>query len=88
MLPIAPTSDNIYENMQKTSPEALTTVPTFLDAWATEKDDEKIALLKNLRYISFGGGPLTFEKGRFLVNKGVRLRNAYGGTEVCTYFPL
>jgi acyl-coenzyme A synthetase/AMP-(fatty) acid ligase len=84
-LPGLPTSDNILENINKTGVEAVMTVPTFIDDWATEADDKTIAILRQLRIVAFGGGPLAFDKGEALASRGVKLRSTYGGTEVGFY---
>jgi acyl-coenzyme A synthetase/AMP-(fatty) acid ligase len=87
-LPLAPTSDNIIENARKTGAEGIMTVPTFLDNWATEADEEKLAVLRGMQIVGFAGGPLAYEKGQFLVKQGVKVRTLYGGTEVCCYTSL
>jgi acyl-coenzyme A synthetase/AMP-(fatty) acid ligase len=88
-LPMAPTAENIIENARKTGAQMIMSVPTFLDAWATEANDETLSLLRRMRFVGFGGGPLAYEKGQFLTRQGVKLRSLYGGTEVrfqCLFF--
>jgi acyl-coenzyme A synthetase/AMP-(fatty) acid ligase len=82
-LPLAPTSENIIENARITRAEGIMTVPTFLADWATEADEEKLSVLRRMRVVGFGGGPLAYDKGQFLVDQGVKVRSLYGGTEVC-----
>jgi acyl-coenzyme A synthetase/AMP-(fatty) acid ligase len=82
-LPLSPTSENIIENARKTRVEGIMTVPTFLANWATEADEEKLSVLRKMRFVGFGGGPLAYEKGQFLVDQRIKVRSLYGGTEVC-----
>jgi acyl-coenzyme A synthetase/AMP-(fatty) acid ligase len=87
LLPMAPTAENIIENIYKTDAEAIFTVPTFLDQWATKVNQKTITTLRRLRLVGYAGGPLSYEKGQFLVNQGVKVRSLYGGTEVLvSYF--
>jgi hypothetical protein len=85
-LPAIPTSDTIIENIKKNYIKAIITVPIFLDNWAAEADKGKFTVLKELQMIAFGGGPLAYEKGNFLVSQGIKIRSLYGGTEVGVLF--
>jgi hypothetical protein len=85
-LPLAPTAENIIENARYTGVEAIYVLPLFLDDWATEADEEKLAFLRCMRIVGFAGGPLAYEKGQFLVSQGIKLRSMYGGAEVSLMF--
>jgi acyl-coenzyme A synthetase/AMP-(fatty) acid ligase len=87
-LPMAPTAQNIIENARKTHADSITSVPVFLDQWATEADEETLSFLRSMRIVGFAGGPLAYEKGKFLVSQGVKVRSVYAGTEVRLVFIL
>ncbi|KAF7798293.1 hypothetical protein EIP86_009512 [Pleurotus ostreatoroseus] len=54
-------------------------VPSIIEIWST--DSEKIAFLKTLKALVFGGGPLSKKVGGLLVSQGVQLYVEYGHTE-------
>ncbi|TFK74139.1 putative aminoadipate reductase [Pluteus cervinus] len=78
-LPVIPSPDNIIDHIRRTKADALMIVPAFLQAWA--RSPNAISVLKTLRYVHFGGGPLAPKLGQELVQSGVNIRSIYGGTE-------
>ncbi|KAJ3528806.1 hypothetical protein NMY22_g9265 [Coprinellus aureogranulatus] len=77
--PHMPTPDSVFKCMQATSSNILFCVPAFLEDWALEKD--KVAQLRNLDAIVFGGGPISSEAGNILHKEGCKVGPMYGSTE-------
>lgn len=77
--PTLPTAENTLSYSLAAKISHIVIVPSFLKTWA--RSDEHLKLLKNIHFISFGGGPLTKEAGDKIVNAGVWLKSVYGGTE-------
>ncbi|KIK91581.1 hypothetical protein PAXRUDRAFT_149195 [Paxillus rubicundulus Ve08.2h10] len=77
--PVIPTSDNIIECVRQTKCDYLMTVPTFLEQMATS--EEAIEVLKTMKLVCFGGGPLPGKAGDALRAAGVPIGITYGGTE-------
>ncbi|KAF9070475.1 putative aminoadipate reductase [Rhodocollybia butyracea] len=78
-LPITPTPDNILEQYERTSCSACYTLPAMIQIWA--QSPSSVEILRKLKVLIFGGGPLASTVGDYLVARGVPLRAVYGGTE-------
>ncbi|KAF8436597.1 putative nonribosomal peptide synthetase [Boletus edulis BED1] len=77
--PVIPTSNNVVEQLKHVDCNALMIVPAFLEQMATS--DEAIETLKKIKFVTSSGGPLPVNVGQKLWAAGVKLANAYGGTE-------
>lgn len=64
------------------------TVPSILEDIATSPEKEGSHILSQLNFVAFGGGPLKVAVGDSLANKGVKLLNHYGATEVGPISPM
>ncbi|KAJ7067512.1 putative nonribosomal peptide synthetase [Mycena amicta] len=73
------TAENALENARRAGANGIMTVPAFLVEWAQREED--VEYLKSLNRVPFGGGPLPTRVGDFLMNRGVKLAQIYGGTE-------
>ncbi|RPD79527.1 acetyl-CoA synthetase-like protein [Lentinus tigrinus ALCF2SS1-7] len=80
--PTVPTSDNVFEGAHSTDSHYLLTVPTFVETWS--RDAEKVAHMKTMKGLMFGGAPLNQEIGDSLALQGINLITLYGCTEVGT----
>ncbi|CAE6475175.1 unnamed protein product [Rhizoctonia solani] len=78
-IPAVPTPASTLEAITSISCTFLICVPVFLEAWA--HDEEAIAVLKSIKRVIFGGGPLTDEIGNKLIDRGIRMFSGYGATE-------
>ncbi|CAE6441732.1 unnamed protein product [Rhizoctonia solani] len=78
-VPVVPNPNSTLKAIEGTKCTFLVCVPAFLEAWA--RDEDAIAILKHIKGIMFGGGPLTDAIGNELVNRGVRIYSGFGGTE-------
>ncbi|KAG2133352.1 putative aminoadipate reductase [Suillus clintonianus] len=78
--PIIPNSQNILESVLNTKSTALWAMPFFLEQWACSPN--AVDILKTLKYVLFGGGPLASKTGNALVDAGVMLSVTYGATEI------
>ncbi|CAE6475171.1 unnamed protein product [Rhizoctonia solani] len=79
-VPVMPNQNLTLEAVANTNCSFLICVPTFLDAWA--QNDEAIAILKRMKGIMFGGGPLTDAVGDKLAKHEIRIYPLYGATEI------
>ncbi|KAF9060301.1 acetyl-CoA synthetase-like protein [Rhodocollybia butyracea] len=78
-LPVTSTPDNIIEHLQRTSCTGCFTIPAIVQIWA--QSPSTVDVLRKLKVLLFGGGPLSSTTGDSLVASGVPLRAVYGGTE-------
>ncbi|OSC98632.1 acetyl-CoA synthetase-like protein [Trametes coccinea BRFM310] len=78
--PTFPTPDAVWQGIVATGSDFTWTVPSFIEEWA--RDPEKIAHMKRMRGVMFGGAPLNEEVGNALASQGVNLFTVYGMTEV------
>ncbi|KAH7024499.1 uncharacterized protein B0I36DRAFT_274061 [Microdochium trichocladiopsis] len=63
--------------------DALILPPAILELMA--QDEEQISLLRRMKHVLFGGGPLSSTAGNKLVSRGVRLLNLIAATECAPY---
>ncbi|KAK1978397.1 male sterility protein [Colletotrichum cereale] len=80
------TPDLAIEIIQSSGSNSATLPPSVLEEMA--RRPEHIAVLKQLSFIAFGGGPLNKEAGDTLYRQGVQLINVIGATEtlpICLY---
>ncbi|KAI0773189.1 acetyl-CoA synthetase-like protein [Trametes elegans] len=80
--PAFPTPDAIWEGVVATKSDFTWTVPSLIEAsseWS--RDPEKVAVMKEMCGVLFGGAPLTQEVGDALAQQGVKLCTVYGITE-------
>ncbi|KAJ3539483.1 hypothetical protein NM688_g6353 [Phlebia brevispora] len=75
-----PTPVNVFAEAIATKSELICCVPSFVEEWIT--DDVKLAHMKTMKGMIFGGGPLSKETGNRLANEGIALYQQYGCTEV------
>ncbi|KAI8995250.1 acetyl-CoA synthetase-like protein [Trametes punicea] len=78
--PTIPSPDIVWKGIVATKAEYTFGVPSFLDQWS--HDPEKVAVMRKMRGLMFGGAPLKKEIGDTLASQGVALFNLYGCTEV------
>ncbi|CAE6436542.1 unnamed protein product [Rhizoctonia solani] len=79
-IPVMPNPSLTLEAIANTNCNFLICVPTFLDAWVN--DENAITILKRMKGIMFGGGPLIDAVGDKLTDHGVKIYPLYGATEV------
>ncbi|KIK64035.1 hypothetical protein GYMLUDRAFT_195812 [Collybiopsis luxurians FD-317 M1] len=79
-LPISPSPTKILQHFKITKSDFMIIVPSLLQIWAQDEGD--VEILKGLKGVMFGGGPLSPPIGEYLVSRGVHLRAIYGSTEV------
>ncbi|KAK2028394.1 male sterility protein [Colletotrichum zoysiae] len=80
------TADLAIETIQSTGSTTASLPPSILEDMS--RRPEHIAVLKQLRFVEFGGGPLNKEAGDILYKQGVQLLNVIGATETlpaCVY---
>ncbi|OBZ76703.1 Linear gramicidin synthase subunit D [Grifola frondosa] len=66
--------------MINTKADFVLGVPAFIEQWA--RDAEKVAHMKKMRGVIYGGSQLSKEVGDRLAAQGVNLHTCYGATEV------
>ncbi|KAJ7600479.1 NRPS-like enzyme [Mycena floridula] len=71
--------DNALSNITDTKCTLAFCVPTFLESWAS--DPKGVQVLKSLKSIVFGGGPLKPDVGDMLLHEKVNISSSYGMTE-------
>ncbi|KAJ3994751.1 putative aminoadipate reductase [Lentinula boryana] len=79
LLPLAATPDNIIEHLRRTQCSTCIAIPTMLQIWS--QSPSSLDVLRSLKIVLTGGGPLSHATGDYLVSCGVRLRAIYGLTE-------
>ncbi|WDK21068.1 male sterility protein [Colletotrichum graminicola] len=80
------TADLSIEVIQATGSNSAMLPPSILEEMS--RRPEHIAVLKQLSFLAFGGGPLNKEAGDILYKQGVQLVNIIGATEtapICLY---
>ncbi|KAF8312105.1 acetyl-CoA synthetase-like protein [Clavulina sp. PMI_390] len=77
--PPVTTPENTIQAITKFECDATCVVPAFLVQWARNK--ESVQALAKLGRVITGSGPMPDEVGEYLVESGVKLTTAYGGTE-------
>ncbi|KAG9118738.1 hypothetical protein FRC07_006609, partial [Ceratobasidium sp. 392] len=78
--PVIPSPVVTLQTIVNSQCEFLLTVPAFLEAWSN--DSHAIKILQGLKGVVYAGGPLTPWIGDSLVKQGIRVRAAYGSTEL------
>ncbi|KAM5543804.1 hypothetical protein V8D89_002421 [Ganoderma adspersum] len=78
--PTVPNPENVFDGAVKTGAQYMYTVPSFIELWAQEP--EKVAAMKKMKGLLFGGAPLNKGIGDMLATKGISLITAYGCTEI------
>ncbi|KIJ49844.1 hypothetical protein M422DRAFT_246210 [Sphaerobolus stellatus SS14] len=71
--------ERFLQEIQDSHSTATFSAPSFLEAWAA--DPKNVEILKKMKVIYWGGGPLSERTGRFLVREGVNIVIVYGATE-------
>ncbi|KAJ3731317.1 putative aminoadipate reductase [Lentinula guzmanii] len=79
LLPLAATPDNIIEHLRRTQCSTCIAIPTMLQIWS--QSPSSLDVLRSLKVVLTGGGPLSHATGDYLVSSGVHLRAIYGLTE-------
>ncbi|KAI0327453.1 hypothetical protein GY45DRAFT_1256970 [Cubamyces sp. BRFM 1775] len=74
--PTVPSPDAVWNGMVSTRSDFTWGVPSFIEQWSREP--KKIAVMKQMRGIMFGGAPLRKDVGDALASQGVSIYNAYG----------
>ncbi|KIJ23020.1 hypothetical protein M422DRAFT_276487 [Sphaerobolus stellatus SS14] len=67
-----------YTKIQDSHATVVFSVPSFLEAWADDRKNVKV--LKKMKVIYWGGGPLSERTGRFL-HQDVNIVTIYGATK-------
>ncbi|RXW20332.1 hypothetical protein EST38_g5522 [Candolleomyces aberdarensis] len=83
--PHVPTPESMFESIVATKSQLLFCVPTFLEEWA--QNEEKVAYLKGLDAILFGGAPIHKQTGDALHEQGVKLYPFYGALPQPIHLP-
>ncbi|KAI0350279.1 acetyl-CoA synthetase-like protein [Trametes cingulata] len=78
--PIVPSPDAVWDGIVATKADYTWGVPFFVEQWA--RDPQKVATMKHMRGLVFGGAALKKDVGDALAAQGVSLFNIYGSTEV------
>ncbi|TEB21758.1 acetyl-CoA synthetase-like protein [Coprinellus micaceus] len=78
--PQIPTSEIVFKSARSTSSDLLICVPTFLEEWSLDR--AKVAELRQMDAIIFGGASLSQSTGDQLHQQGVKLFPIYGATEL------
>ncbi|KAK0469076.1 acetyl-CoA synthetase-like protein [Desarmillaria tabescens] len=76
---VIPTFDTVFNGFVATRAVHGFVPPIFLEEWS--RDPLKVAHLKTLKGIAFGGAPLNPTVGNYLTNEGCKLLLLYGITE-------
>ncbi|EKM52277.1 uncharacterized protein PHACADRAFT_211549 [Phanerochaete carnosa HHB-10118-sp] len=75
---VIPTPEIVMDSFRDTKPTFVICVPSYLEAWSHTEED--IDVLKSLKAIGYGGGPLAKALGDALVTKGVPVCALYGSS--------
>ncbi|KAJ3773057.1 putative aminoadipate reductase [Lentinula raphanica] len=78
-VPILATAETVLEAAEIVKPSALITLPTFLSSWM--HSEHAIEVLRTMRSVTYGGGPIASSVGEALIAQGVPINIGYGGTE-------
>ncbi|CDO77398.1 hypothetical protein BN946_scf184857.g4 [Trametes cinnabarina] len=78
--PTFPAPDAVWEGSVATKVDVIFTVPSNIEEWS--RDPEKVAAMRRIKGLLFGGAPLNSEVGNALASQGVSLFDVYGLTEV------
>ncbi|KIK65759.1 hypothetical protein GYMLUDRAFT_194612 [Collybiopsis luxurians FD-317 M1] len=79
VVPTNITPETVLEAAKVIKPTGMIAVPTFFHTWA--QSDEAVEFLRTLRFLMFGGGPLSPSVAEYLIGRGVPVFSGYGGTE-------
>ncbi|KIJ25888.1 hypothetical protein M422DRAFT_273122 [Sphaerobolus stellatus SS14] len=71
--------ERFLQEIQDSHATVIFSVPSFLEAWAADR--KNVEVLKKMKVIYWGGGPLSERTGRFLHQEGVNIVTIYGATE-------
>ncbi|KAH7104870.1 acetyl-CoA synthetase-like protein [Auriculariales sp. MPI-PUGE-AT-0066] len=80
--PMVSTPDTALSHVIYTKAQAAIYPPVILQTLMDTKPEETISVLKNLRLVVYGGGPLNQAVGEALHKQKVTLGQIYGSTEV------
>ncbi|KAJ4469195.1 putative aminoadipate reductase [Lentinula aciculospora] len=78
-LPLSPTPDNIIDHLQRTNCTACLAIPAMVQVWS--QSPSSVDILRSMKVVLTGGGPLSHATGDYLISCGVHLRAIYGLTE-------
>ncbi|EIN05406.1 acetyl-CoA synthetase-like protein [Punctularia strigosozonata HHB-11173 SS5] len=85
--PPAPvTPEATWEGCMITGSQYLFSAPLFVETWA--RDADKVSVMKKLKGVVYGGGPLDKVIGDHLAEQGVNIYNLYGSSESGLKLPI
>ncbi|THH28009.1 hypothetical protein EUX98_g6169 [Antrodiella citrinella] len=76
---IIPTAETLIRSYENTKTDIGFTVPLFAEMWS--RDAQNVQVLKKMKGILYGGGPLPKKVGDYLFEQGVSIFILYGLTE-------
>ncbi|KAI0808043.1 acetyl-CoA synthetase-like protein [Fomes fomentarius] len=77
---VHPSPENVFAGAVAISANYIVTFPPFIEEWA--RDPAKVAHMKRIKGVWFGGGEVNKEAGDALSSQGISLIIVYGCTEV------
>ncbi|KIK56246.1 hypothetical protein GYMLUDRAFT_76195 [Collybiopsis luxurians FD-317 M1] len=79
---IIPTAREALSALRNTNARSIVTVPSILEDMLKMPELDALTTLKKLDFVAFGGAPMKETVGTELVEKGVKLLNHWGTTEI------
>ncbi|GJJ06091.1 putative NRPS-like protein biosynthetic cluster [Clathrus columnatus] len=83
--PLSP--ESFLQSIVRDDCRTIVTVPNYLETWAS--DQKAVEILQKMKYIFWGGGPLSRGAGESLYKRNIPIVASYGATEfgVTSVFP-
>ncbi|KAI1495529.1 hypothetical protein F5X99DRAFT_124000 [Biscogniauxia marginata] len=88
---VIPAAHSTISLLSTFSAKSLMTVPSIIDDILSIEEPKRSAalgLIEDLRFVAIGGGALSLESGSALAERGVKLLNHYGVTEIGALAPI
>ncbi|KAI0597593.1 hypothetical protein F4775DRAFT_559798 [Biscogniauxia sp. FL1348] len=88
---VIPAANSTISLLSTFSAKSLMTVPSIIDDILSLQEPKRstaLSIIKDLRFVAIGGGALSVDSGSALVERGVKLLNHYGVTEIGALAPI
>ncbi|KAI5919290.1 hypothetical protein F4810DRAFT_688020 [Camillea tinctor] len=88
---VIPAANSTISLLSTFSAKSLMTVPSIIDdilSLQEPKRSSALSLVEDLRFVAIGGGALSVDSGSALAERGIKLLNHYGVTEIGALAPI
>lgn len=88
---IIPAAQSTIDLLLSFGVQSIMTVPSILEdllSFKGEQHENAMSILRRMRFVAVGGGPLSPDARDMLISEGVKVLNHYGATEIGAIAPI